>query len=210
MQLQILDLIKKGKEYFYQASKKKKTLIIIFIIGFIYVTLPTSESINQFPGLPGSAKSDYEGDTTQNPNIAAYFTDFKRAEMTTFYKNDFSKKLLFGIPLPVISLNHPPETAYKYIRDQQESTFIEEYIFPLRESIFVNGYEPSVENDMFKKRDRSFVGDHLFFQNTFYNSKVTLRFYPSPVVARVSTYLGIWLASWWLYKLFKQVQKEYI
>lgn len=182
---------------------KKKLLIGLFIIGLIYVLLPGPGEIEDFKAVPG-VKSDFPGDTIQNPNIAAFYTDYTRSEITKFYKDDFSKKLLFGIPLPIISLNHPPEAAHKYVRDQQESTFLEEYIFPLRESLFVNGYEPKVENDMFNRRDRSFIGDHLKYKEVFYNSKTTLRYHPSYLVNRVLVYLGIWLAATLLYKLFKK------
>lgn len=186
----------------------KKIAIILFILGLVYVGLPGPKAVEDFPPLKPSVRSNQDGDTWQNKNIAAYYSDFKRAEITNFYKSFFSRSIFFGVPLPVISLNHPPERAYQYIRDQQESTFLEEYVFPFRESIFVNGYEPKVENDRYPERERSFVGDHIFYGDTYLNSKTTLRYYPSSIFARISVYIGVWMAGYYWLILFRKVLKE--
>ena len=183
------------------SSFKRAILIIVFVLGLIYILLPGPSSVFDFPPLPNSIKSDLDGDTWQNPNIAAYFSDFRREEITKFYKSFFSRSIFLGIPLPIISLNRPPEEAYKYVRDQQESTFLEEYVFPLRGSIFVNGYEPRVENDMRGRQESDdYIGHFVKYNDKLYVSKTTLRFYPSNIFARVITYLGIWLTLVWFYK----------
>jgi len=190
------------------SSFKRAILIIIFVVGLIYILLPGPSSVFDFPSLPNSIKSDLDGDTWQNPNITAYFSDFRREEITKFYKSFFSRSILFGIPLPIISLNRPPEEAYKYVRDQQESTFLEEYVFPLRGSIFVNGYEPRVENDMRGRQESDdYIGHFVKYNDKLYVSKTTLRFYPNNVFARVTTYLGIWLALIWFYKVTIKLNK---
>lgn len=188
-------------------SVKRAVVIIVFVLGLIYILLPGSKSINDFPPLPSSVKSQFEGDTTQNPNIAAYFANFRREYVTKYYKNIFSKKLLYFIPLPVISLNHRPEMAYQYVRDQQESTFLEEYVFPIRESIFVNGYDPEIQNKMLGRK-QGFIGNHILYNKGYYETKTTLRFYPSSVFHRIIVYLGIWLSAWWLLLLLRKSRLE--
>lgn len=184
-------------------KRTNKVLIVTFIVGLLYLIAPGASSIGDFPPLKGSIKSQLEGDTIQNPNIAAYFSNFRRDYITNFYRDFFSRTLIPFYSLPVISINRPPEEAFNYVRDQQESTFLEEYVFPLRESIYVNGYEPKIENDMFNKKDRSFVGDHLYYDAKYFNSKATIRYYPSNVFARVFIYIAMWILGILLFKLWR-------
>lgn len=184
-----------------------KILIIAFFLGLIYILIPVPSSIDAFSPIPNSEKSQLEGDTIQNPNIAAYFSDFTRPSITGFYRQEFIKMHWFGFFLPPVSVSHPPEAAYKYVRDQQESTFLEEYIYPLRESIFVNGYEPEVENRMYDKPS-DFVGNHILYNGTYYNSKTTLRYYPSNIFYKILIYAGGWVAAIYLYKLYRKSINE--
>lgn len=185
---------------------QRSFLILLFLVGLIYVLLPGVPTVYQFPAIPNSVKSNLDGDTWQNENIIAYFSDFRREEITNFYRSYFSRSLI-GIPLPVISLNRPPEEAYKYVRDQQESTFLEEFVFPLRESIFVNGYEPEIHNKMLGRK-QEFIGNHILYNKEYYATKTTLRYYPSDVISRLIVYISIWLSGFWLYQLFKVSLKE--
>ncbi len=183
-------------------------LLVIFLFGLIYVVLPGPDSIYDIPALPYSLKSIQEGDTFQNKNIAAYYTNFRRAFLTFYYKSYFEKQLIPGLPIPTITLNHPPELAGVYVRDQQESTFLEEYTRPLRESLFVSGYEPLVEN-FIRRRQADKLGNNIIYKGDLYASKTTLRYYPSNSFLRVLVYVGIWALGIYLYKLFLRVQKEY-
>ncbi len=178
-------------------------LLLVFILGLIYLLLPGPTKIEDFAPIPDSTKSNLDGDTWQNPNNVAYFSDFRRVDITGFYKRELSGKYLFGKILPPIRINHPPEMAYTYIRDQQESTFLEEYAYPFRESLFVNGYEPEVENIMFKKPS-NFVGNHVWYEEIPFDSKTTLRFYSSNPLSRVVVYLGVWAAALALFKLYRK------
>lgn len=182
-------------------------LLAIFFIGLIYILLPGPRSIDDFSPLPNSTKSQLTGDTVQNPNIAAYFSEFRRDFITKYYKDILSSKLIPGLKILPIRLNHPPEEAYRYVRDQQESTFLEEYVFPLRESLFINGYDPSVEN-MMHHNLTDFIGDHLYYGNVYFNTKTTLRFHPSLVLARVFVYFGIWVSFIFLFILAKKAAKS--
>lgn len=188
------------------SNEYKVILISIFLLGLIYLILPGPKKIDDFPPLIPSLKSNLEGDTIQNPNIAAYFSDFRRDHITAFYQKKFVDLHWLGNIFPLIKLNHPPEYAYQYIRDQQESTFLEEYTYPLRESFFVNGYEPLIENRI-NKKPSNFAGNHIVYRDSnfgpelFFNSKTTIRFYPNSVFSRILIYLGIWVASLALYQL---------
>ncbi|TSC66496.1 MAG: Uncharacterized protein CEO21_169 [Microgenomates group bacterium Gr01-1014_80] len=167
---------------------------------------PGPTKVADFPPLSDSLKSDEPGDTVQVPNIAAYFSDLDRGEITSFYKNAYQDAFFFKI-LPPVRLNYPPQSSRQYVRDQQTSTFLEEYIYPLRGSLFVNGYDPYVENEM-KKRTHNFVGDHLHIKGRYFVSKTTLRFYPADLFARIIVYTGIWISVSALALMSKRVFGE--
>ena len=112
-----------------------------------------------------------------------------------------------GFLFPPISLNYPPEYAKQYIRNEQKGTFLEEYVYPLRESVFVNGYEPAVEDEMMKK-PRSFIGDHINIKGNYYVSKTILRFYPSGLFERLLVYISLWLIVISISDLLKRIAKE--
>lgn len=185
---------------------KKIILAGLFLSGLLYIVLPGPSSINDFPAIPESLKSDEPGDTTQVPNIAAYFSDHNRQQITSFYKNEYAKNHWFGF-VPPISLNYPPRAAYIYVRDLQMGTFLEEYVYPLRDSLFVNGYEPFVENEI-NKRNHTFFGDNIHIDGNFYASKATIRYYPTSIFVRVVVYLGIWLMVASLFRLSRRAILE--
>lgn len=184
---------------------KKITLIIVFLLGLAYLFWPGPSDISDFPPLPNSLKSDEPGDTTQVKNITAYFSQHDRAAITNFYKNWFQTSS-FGF-LPPISLNHPPEESHQFVRDQQTSTFLEEYVYPLRGSIFVNGYEPVIENSI-HNRPSNFFGNMIHINGNYYVSKTTLRFYPVPILFRLIVYAGIWISILGIYKLSMKIWRE--
>lgn len=179
--------------------------LIFFILGLVYVLAPSPQNINDIPAIPNSVKSDEPGDTYQNPNIAAYHSDWWREDVTNFYKQSFEQlNNIFGIALPAIKLNHPPEESFQYIRDQQRSTFLEQYIFPLRGSLFVNGYEP------ISKAGKRFdsISVPVEFKGEYFNSKTTIRFYPVALHTRIIFYLGIWVAILSLLFLTKKIWRD--
>lgn len=185
----------------------RNLLRIVFLVGLIYIVVPGPTSIKDFLPLPGSTRSDLPGDTYQNPNIVAYYSNFDRAYITKFYRSVFEQMPFFFFPLPVIRINHRVEDAYQYVRDQQESTFLEEFVHPLRESIFVNGYEPTVENQILG-RPGGFLENHIYIYDQYFVSKATLRFYPSNILARLTVYLGIWVLGGMLLRLYVKVWRE--
>lgn len=147
-----------------------KFLVFFFsALLLLYVALPQ----NGFPTpLPDSLQSDEPADS-ETPLRRAYFTDYTRAEVMDHYRSAFTLKLPFGMEITPLRLNYPPEEAGTIIRDQTRSTYLEELAFPMREGIYVNGFEPSHEKDAIHIKGRDF------------EQKITVRYVPSNVYLRV-------------------------
>ncbi|MDP3758122.1 MAG: hypothetical protein Q8Q86_00225, partial [Candidatus Daviesbacteria bacterium] len=152
-----------------------------------------------FIPLPSSDKSTLEGDTTQFPNVAGYFSDNFREFVVPFYLKNY--QALTGLPFPPLRLNHPPEYSWIAIKKHTDSTYIEELVYPLRDSLYVNGLEPFYEDG-----NPKFWGSIKFdiSVNSWF-TKTTLRFYPSPVVIRILVWFGIVASSCMLFKLGKKI-----
>lgn len=180
---------------------KQVIFSLLFFAGFFYLIMPGPSSIGDIAPIPGSLKSKEPGDTIQVPNIAAYFSNDRRKEVTGFYTGEFTYLKFLGFSIPPIKLNHPPEEAYTYIRDQQASTYLEQYTYPLRDSIFVNGYEPFDINGKIYKRGAT----SIFIEGNYYDTKTTIRYYPSSVMWRIAIYFGIWISGYFLVKTAKLI-----
>lgn len=162
----------------------------IFLWGFgvcllVYLILPGANSIDDFPALPNSSKSTLYGDTTEIPNVKAYFSNNYRSFVVNFYKLSFISKNLF--PFEPIKLNYPPEFAFTAIKDQTQSTFLEELVYPLRDSLFVNGMEPFGEDGS----PRYWGAENFDSEGQNYLTKTTLRYYPSSISVRILVWAGI-------------------
>lgn len=186
----------------------KVLLYTLFLIGLVYLVLPGPGSINNIPQIPNSLKSDEPGDTSQVPNIAAYFSLEKRDSVTKFYYESFSYLNIFGFKIPPIKFNHPVENAKVSVRDQIKSTYLEEYLYPFRDSLFVNGFDQDVWNKLNHiqsdgNNETIIIGDGV------YNSKTTLRYHPSSAVSRVIVYAGSWVLGFALLKVFLKAWKKY-
>lgn len=180
-----------------------KVVFVVFSLSLlIYMVMPGPTQVSDFPALPSSIKSDEPGDTVQVPNVAAYFSDFWRRDVISTYWNRYQNLTLF--PFSPMRLNYPPEYAYTAIKDQTRSTYLEELIYPLRDSLFINGFEPFYESGEPKYwgATRVEVGEATF------NSKAILRFYPSPLWVRAVVWAGINLSLIWLWKLGWRVIKN--
>lgn len=182
---------------------KKHFAKIIFALFsglfLIYLILPGPSSIKDFPDLPNSLKSTRPGDTYQNPENSAYFSYNYRDFVTSFYKDQYQK--LFKFPFPAERLNYPPEDAFTLIADQTKSTFLEEYVYPFRGSLFVNGFEPFYQNGQPK-----YYGATDFFEGgKYYPNKTTLRFYSAPLWTRLLDWLGVCLALVLLWQLGRKI-----
>ncbi|OGM02399.1 hypothetical protein A2115_02960 [Candidatus Woesebacteria bacterium GWA1_41_8] len=146
----------------------KAILLSLGLIFLSYLILPSPE----FPErLDGALVSDEPGDN-ETPLRRAYFTDLTRGEVLAHYQMQFARLSLLGIPVPTYRLNYLPEEAQALIRDQTRSTFLEEIVHPLRESLYINGFEPKLDKDAIR------IGGKKWRQ------KVTVRYVPSSPVVR--------------------------
>ncbi len=153
--------------------KMRRRFFLLFCFLFLlffsfYLLLPDPA---QLPPLPGALKSTEPGDTYQIPGIAAYYTDLSRQEVIAFYQQNYSRSRFLNLPLITYRLNHPPEYVKIIIRSTQQSSYFEEIVHPLRESLFVNGFE--WENDPFTKPE-SRPKNKMIVNGYEYKSKVTL------------------------------------
>lgn len=160
---------------------------------------PGPKRIEQFQALPNSDKSTLSGDTIQIPNVAAYFSNNFRGFVVPFYSEDFQK--LSNFPFPPLRLNYPPEASWIYIKKHTDSTYLEELIYPLKDSLFVNGFEP-----FYGDGNPKYWGASAFeVDNHKWYTKTTLRFYPSTILARIFVWFGIVISIMLLFKLGREI-----
>lgn len=187
---------------------KKITLTIIFLLGLAYLLWPGPLSINDIPPIPNSLKSDEPGDTIPSGNIAAYFSKDERDQITPFYYDQFSYLNFFGLKIPAVRFNYPVEDAKVKVRDQIQTTYIEEYTYPFRDSLYVNGFDKVVWNKL-----NHIVTDEknkdIIINEASFSSKTTLRYYPSSIVWRIAVYLGIWVLGIALLKVTSKAFRKY-
>jgi len=136
----------------------------ICLLLLVYLLLPSPS----MPGsLPDSVKSNEPGDM-EDPMRIAFYTDMNRQEVVAYYLGEF------GNGLPALRLrDYPPEEAQTLIRDQTQSTFLEELVHPMRESLFINGYEPSETKNP------------LVVNNKVWKQKITIKFVQSSALLRL-------------------------
>lgn len=183
----------------------KIILVLLFVLGHVYLVLPSPFLPQDMPPLPESVRSTEPGDTIQIANVAAYYTDISRKEVVRFYFDQFKKSTLWGLPLITYKLNHPPERIREVLRETQRSTYVEEIVHPLRESLFVSGFEWN--NDPFTPPERR-IKNILIVNGKTYRFKVTLFYQGSKVWQRVLVWWGIWGLGYLLFKQYKILIKD--
>lgn len=177
-----------------------KYLFITFCsLLLIYMLWPGPSNVADFQPLPSSYKSRLEGDTIQIPNVSAYFSNNYRSFVIPFYRQNYLTDMHF--PFPPLTLNHPPEYSWVVIKKHTDTTYLEELVYPLRDSLYVNGMEP-FNPDKTPKYWGAIPfdeGDHMW------DTKVTLRFYNSSYWARILVWLGISASIALLYRLGRKI-----
>lgn len=181
-------------------------LVFIFLLGTIYLCLPAPKN---FPDLPNSVKSIEPGDTTQIANVSAYYTDIPRQEVVAFYFKYFSRSPFLNILLLNYKLNQPPERIREVLRETQQSTYVEEIIHPLRESVFVNGFE--WDNDPFTLPSKR-IKNILIVDGKTYRFKITVFYQESRIWQRLVIFYAcllffILIPQKYL-EIFKEIKKK--
>jgi len=173
---------------------------ILSIFLLYYMITPGPDGINDFPDLPSSVRSDLDGDVWQVPDVAGYFSSNYRDYAISYYQNKYSQ--VSRMPFKPIRLIHPPEYAYTYIKDQTQSTYLEELLYPLRDSLYINGLEPFDEDGVTPRYEGAIKPG---FKGNDYLTKVTVRFYPSAIISRIIVWAFINLSFYLLFYVSKKV-----
>ena len=166
-------------------------IVLLNALFLTYLLIPTPV----LKDLPNSAKSNEPGDTVQLKNVTAFYTNLSRTEVINFYKSAYTSPVL-------IRLNYPPEYARTIFRDTMQSYYLEEFSLPLKESLYINGYE--WENDVFTKPEKRIV-NKMIYEGIEYKSKITLKVIPTSIPIRIIVFLIVeisLLALFNLYRLF--------
>ena len=176
-----------------------KNLPKILYLGFgliliSYLSLPNFD----FPSPPPDSLQSNEPADTEIPLRRAYFTNYTREEVMLNYKRQFEKSSFLAIALPTYRLNYPPEEGQIIIRDQTRSTFLEEIVNPFRESIYINGFEPTAEKDF------------IYISGKKWDKKIIIKYVQSPFILRVSIISLAVIITWivireWLFEVKKRV-----
>lgn len=148
-------------------------LLVLTFFFLVYLGIPGPD----FPKPPpDSVQSEEEADTETSLR-RAYFTNYTREEVITHYRDQFLRSPFLQIPFFSLRLNYPPEDAQTLIRDQTRSTFLEEIVHPLRESIYIDGFEPTNPKD------------DVWYKGVDYRQKIIIRHVPSNTLIRL--FVGI-------------------
>lgn len=180
----------------------KYFFLIIYFLGLVYL-LP---SIPELPQLAQATLSNEPGDTWQNPDQRGYYTNLKRADVLNEIQEK-SKITIFGYKVPNYRLNYRPEEAHELVRDQLKSNYFEEVVYPLRSSIFVNGWEPK-NSPAYANKPAKEIPD-ISIYGVPYNAKITLKPNNSYPLARFLVWTAIFPLSYFVYlSLMRSIKYE--
>lgn len=163
-------------------------LLLVFSLLLFYYVMPQSQD---FPTPPAGSIQSFEPADVETPYRRGYYTNLNRQEIISHYENEFNRGFRFYKP----RLNYPVEDAPVFIRDQTKSTYLEEIVHPLRESLYVNGFEPKTEEYA------------LVIDGVRWNQKVIIRYVPSNLYIRIVTVALITLTASLLLLEYRKVNE---
>jgi hypothetical protein len=153
----------------------KKVILLIYIIFSValifYVSLPNYD----FPKPPPDSVQSKEPADTETSLRRAYFTDYTRAQVLSWYEVQFKHTSFLNLAMPTYLLNYPPEDSQTIIRDQTMSTFLQEIVHPFRETVYINGYEPAPTDDK----------DRIIINGVHWRQKIIIRYVPTSLFLRL-------------------------
>lgn len=153
-------------------------LLFSFLLLY-YLSLPNPK----YPDLPPESLISTEPGDTEDPLRRAFFTNLSREEVVSYYKDAYKINFL-GFDVPTLTLNHPPEDADIVIKELTRSTFLEEIVYPMRTSFYINGFKPT------DKKDAVVVGGKEWVQ------KITVKHFESSPVLRTTLGFFVLLLGW--------------
>lgn len=164
--------------------------LVFFVIGIVYLSIPSP----RIPELSEATKSQEPGDTWQNPNTMAFFTDKQREQVINEYRNAFRLDF-FGYKLPNLRLNYRPEDTATYVRKHIDSYYLEEIVIPFRESIFINGWDPKKSPTLAHLSPKELETTKIIIDGVEYQSKITTRWYQSNMIYRLIVFILFWIIT---------------
>jgi len=141
----------------------KKLATAVFIIGsaglLLYLVLPNQP----FPAVDNASLRSSEPGDVESDLRRGYYNNSNRQETISLFRSKFNQLSIFGKKLNYFSftLNYPSEEAQTLIRDQTRSTYLEEIVHPMRESLFVNGFEPKKDSDVIFVNGQSYLQKNI-------------------------------------------------
>jgi len=172
-------------------------LLAVYLLGLAYLSLPQPS----VPVLSDATRSQEPGDTIQNPDQSAYFTQQERQQVLSQIQSDYALSFR-GLTLPSFRLNYRPEEAQTLVREQIDTYYLEEIVHPFRESLFVNGWEP--QNSPIYADYPEDKKPRIQIDDIFYRSKVTLKPLFSPLWARLLVWTLIFPSVYLVYLSLKK------
>lgn len=158
----------------------RRVFYFLWAAGIVYVLLPSPK----FPLPPPGVLQSREPADTESVYRRAYYTNYSRADILSHYQKQFLSSPL----LVQLRLNHPPEEAQTLIRDQARSSYLEELVHPFRESLLINGFEPTKPTEQ------------INFGSVHYNNKIIVRLVPSLPITRLTVLAATLVAGWFFIK----------
>lgn len=175
-------------------TKILKVLFVSVCLVFLaYLALPNPD----FPVPPPDSIQSKEPADTETPLRRAYFTNYSREQVLSWYKTQFDHSRFLNLELPTYLLNHPPEDAQTIIRDQTRTSYLEEVVHPFRESVYINGFEPGANSK-----------DAIFIEGRSWKEKIIIRYVPSSIIVRILVLGGIIFFTVVLFEAFKKSCKN--
>lgn len=151
-----------------------KILFVVFGLALLtYLALPEPP----FPNGLWDFQSSMEPADKETPLRRGYYTNLTREQLMDHYSKEFA----WGV-----RLNYPPEEAQTLIRDQTKSSFLQEVVHPMRESLFVNGYQPKPSESP------------LEVNGVHYNQKVIVKYVGSNIFVRLAIGFASLVLIWFL------------
>ena len=173
-----------------------KLLYLLFAVFFlVYLAIP-----NQlFPQESQYSKRSTEPSDVEDKNRRGFYNTEDRETVVNYYRDNFGKVNIFGyeINLPSLRLNYPPEESQTIIRDQTRSTYLEEIVHPLRQSIYISGFEPRYDKDK------------IVVDGTEYKQKLIIKMINSNILIRLFVGCLILLSIYVNLRMWREVFMRY-
>ncbi len=168
----------------------KVLLVVASLVFLFYISLPNFN----FPKPPPDSLQSREPADLETPLRRGYFTNYTRAQVITWYENQFDHSNFLSIKIPTLLLNYPPEDAQTIIRDQTSSTFLQELVHPFRESIYINGFEPP-----------SYDNQPVFYvDGKTWRQKIIIKMMPTSIFIRIAVFVAEMVCVIILFREFRE------